>query len=182
LGLARTIKFPLSGGLPSDPAIKKFPFFPLFTDIAGRRVVLIGGGKVAARRAKTLLTCGARVTVISPSFDPAFDLPEFAGVERVTRPYHKSDLKDAALAVAAANDRSVNREVGLEAKDLSIPVSVADAPGECSFLFPSLVERDGFVAAVSTGGRYPSLCRRLADRLRGLWPDWVEEEIKKGKS
>ena len=157
---------------------KPFPFFPLFTDIAGRSAVVVGGGKVAARRVKTLLTCGAGVTVISPSFDPAFGEPEFCEVKRLTRPYRKGDLEGAILAVAATNDRSVNREAGLEAKELGIPVSVADAPEECAFLFPSLIERDGVAAAISTGGRSPSLCRRLAGRLRDVWPGWVEEEIR----
>jgi precorrin-2 dehydrogenase/sirohydrochlorin ferrochelatase/precorrin-6A/cobalt-precorrin-6A reductase len=157
---------------------RQFPFFPLFTDISGRWAVVIGGGKVAARRVKTLLTCGARVTVISPSLDPAFDEPEFSGVERLPHTYQKGDLKGFMLAVAAASDRNANRQAGLEAKELGIPVSVADAPDECTFFFPSLIESEGIAAAVSTGGRSPAICRRLADRLRDLWPGWVEEEMK----
>ena len=162
---------------------EKFPPFPIFTNIAGRRVVVVGGGKVAARKVKTLLACGARVSVVSPSFDPAFDEPEFCGVERLPRTYQKGDLEGAPLdgiilAVVATDDRSVNRAAGAEARESGIPVSVADAPEECTFFFPSFVEWDGVVAAVSTGGRSPSLCRRLADRLRSLWPLWVDEETK----
>ena len=173
-------------GILKQARPEKFPFFPLFTDISGRRVCVFGGGKVAARRVKTLLTCGAQVTVISPSFHPTFGESDFMPVERLTRPYAKSDLKGAFLAVAATDDRSVNREIGLEARKLGIPVSVADAPEECTFFFPSLVEWDGIAAAVSTGGRSPSLCRRLADRLRDVWPgwvkdSWVEEETRKNK-
>ena len=159
---------------------QKTPFFPIFMDIAGRRVVVVGGGKVAARRVKTLLTCGAGVTVISPSFNPIFEELDFMAVERLSRSYAKGDLQGSILAVAATNDRNVNREVGREAKELGIPVSVADAPEECAFLFPALVEKDGIAAAISTGGSSPSLCRRLADRLRAVWPDWIGEEIKKG--
>ena len=159
--------------------MKKFPPFPLFTDISEQHAVVVGGGKVAARRIKTLLTCGARVTAVSPSFDPTFDTPEFYGVERRVRPYQKGDLKGAFLAVAATDDRGVNRVAGLEARDLGIPVSVADAPEECTFFFPSLIERDGIAVAISTGGRSPSLCRRLADRLRSVWRGWVEEAMRK---
>jgi len=159
----------------------EFPFFPLFTNITGRRAVVVGGGKVAARRAKTLLTCGAQVTVISPSFDPSLDEPGLEGVKRLPLLYRKGCMEGIALVVAATDDRNVNRDVGLEAKKLGIPVSVADAPEECTFLFPSLVERDGVVAAISTGGRSPSLCRRLASRLRAVWPDWVDEETGKNR-
>jgi len=170
--------------LDSSPISREpleFPFFPLFTNITGRRAVVVGGGKVAARRAKTLITCGAHVTVISPSFDPSLDEPGMEGVKRLSRPYRKGFMEGVALVVAATDDRNVNREVGLEAKKLGIPVSVADAPEECTFLFPSLVERDGVVAAISTGGRSPSLCRRLTNRLRAVWPDWIEEETEKNR-
>ncbi|MDR2529595.1 MAG: precorrin-6A reductase [Synergistaceae bacterium] len=155
---------------------KKFPLFPFFTNVAGRRSVVVGGGEVAARRAKTLLLCGAEVTIISPSFGAAFGDAEFATVARLVRPYRKGDLSGAFVAVAATNDRNVNREAGAEAREGGIPVSVADAPEECTFFFPALAVHGDVAAAVSTGGNSPALCRRLTARLRAVWPGWVKEE------
>jgi precorrin-2 dehydrogenase/sirohydrochlorin ferrochelatase/precorrin-6A/cobalt-precorrin-6A reductase len=155
---------------------KQSPLFPLFTDIDGRPVVLIGGGKVAARRARTLLTCGARVTAVSPSFDPAFDDPALRDVERVTRPYREGDLKGAVMVVIATNDRNENHKVGQQAQKAGIFVSVADAPEEGTFFFPAFVAEREVAAAISTGGYAPSLSRRLASRLREVWRDWVREE------
>jgi precorrin-2 dehydrogenase/sirohydrochlorin ferrochelatase/precorrin-6A/cobalt-precorrin-6A reductase len=160
-------------GLLSSP---DFPFFPLFTNISGRRAVVIGGGKVAARRVRALLACGAEVTVVAPSFDLTFGDPEFGGVRRLPRPYERGDMEGAVLAVAATDSRSVNRAAGEEARESGVPVSVADAPGECTFFFPSFISHDTAAAAVSTSGRSPALCRRLADRLRAVWPGWVREE------
>ena len=165
------------------PRPSRFPLFPLFTNIAKRHAIVIGGGKVAARRVKALLACGALVTVVSPDFDPLFDEPEFDKVHRRRRPYQKGDLKGAVLGVAtlaviATDDREVNREAGAEARESGIPVSVADAAEECSFFFPAFVDWEGVTAAVSTGGRSPSMCRRLADRLRAVWPGWVKQETK----
>jgi precorrin-2 dehydrogenase/sirohydrochlorin ferrochelatase/precorrin-6A/cobalt-precorrin-6A reductase len=158
--------------------IRPFPMFPLFTNIAYRGVVVVGGGAVALRRVKTLLTCGARIKIVSPSFDATFDDPAFRNIERISRSYEDGDLERAFLAVAATNDRSVNRAVGSEARKRGIPVSVADVSEECSFFFPALVAEGTITAAVSTGGRSPGLSRRLAGRLRGVWRNWVEEEDK----
>lgn len=152
---------------------KKFPPFPFFCDIARHSAVVVGGGPVALRRVRTLLECGARVRVISPAFDAAF---EGLIVERLERVYREGDLDGAVLALAATNDREVNRRVGEDARRKNIPVSVADASEECTFFFPALVARGDIAAGISTGGRSPGLSKRLSGRLREIWPDWVAEE------
>lgn len=155
--------------------LRRSPLFPLLTDIEGRKVLLVGGGNVALRRAATLLKCGARVLAVSPVFRD--DFPREA--EWLLRPFEPGDLEGAALAVAASDDRETNRRVGREARVRGIPVSVADAAEECSFFFPSLVVADGASVSVSTGGTSCVLTRRLADRLRTVWGGWVAEETER---
>jgi precorrin-2 dehydrogenase/sirohydrochlorin ferrochelatase/precorrin-6A/cobalt-precorrin-6A reductase len=158
------------------------PLFPFFTNIAGRSVLVVGGGVVALRRVRTLLSCGATVTVVSPKFRQEFGAlsQEHGGNLRlIERRYEKSYLDDVFMAVVATNDRKVNREGGEDARRAGIPVSVADAAEECSFFFPSLVTEGAVAAAVSAGG-CPSLARRLAERLRGVWSVWVEEARRQG--
>lgn len=149
------------------------PFFPLFTDIADKKVLIAGGGGVALRRAATLKTCGAIVHIVSPEF--CRDIKS-RGYILVQKKWEPADLEGAVLAVAATDDREENRRFGLEAKRRGIPVSVADSAQECTFFFPSLITKDGASASISTRALSPELTRRLADRLRDVWPRWVDEE------
>lgn len=118
--------------------------FPLFVDLSGKQAVLVGGGAVSARRAEVLLRFGAEVTVIAPELHAPF--PD--GVTHLSRPYAPGDLEGAFLAVAATDDRAVNRAVGEEARGKGIPVSVADCPEECTFFFPAICEGGALVAGV----------------------------------
>ena len=149
------------------------PLFPMLTDLEGRSAVIAGGGAVAARRAATLIRCGAEVTVVSPEF--CRELEELkCGLVR--RKWEEADLDGASLAVAATDDREVNSEIGAAAKRRGIPVSVADNAAACSFFFPSLVTCGEASASVSAGALSPALTRRLAERLRSVWEEWVKEE------
>ena len=118
--------------------------FPLFVDLSGKQAVLIGGGAVSARRAEVLLRFGAAVTVIAPERKAPF--PD--GVTHLSRPYAPGDLEGAFLAVAATDDRAVNRAVGEEARIRGIPVSVSDCPEECTFFFPAICEGETLIAGV----------------------------------
>ena len=148
------------------------PLFPLLLDLEGQRVLVAGGGSVALRRTVTLLRCGARVRAVSPVFRD--DFPREA--ERSLRPFEPGDLEGMSLAVAASDDREVNRQVGREARARGIPVSVADAAAEGSFFVPALVASGEAAASVSTAGLSCAMTRRLADRLRAVWESWVAEE------
>lgn len=118
--------------------------FPLFVDLSGKQAVLVGGGAVSARRAEVLLRFGAEVTVVAPELKASF--PD--GVIYLSRPYAPGDLQEAFLAVAATDDRAVNRAVGEEARIRGIPVSVADCPEECTFFFPAVCEGGALIAGV----------------------------------
>ncbi len=121
--------------------------FPLFVDLNGKKIVVVGGGTIARRRIDSLLPFGCRLVVIAPKLTGA---PE--GFTWLARPYASGDLEGAFLAVAATDDRSVNRRVGEEAKALGIPVSVADRKEECTFYFPALCEGGGVLAGVVSQG------------------------------
>ena len=128
--------------------------------------MIVGGGKVALRRAKVLLHFGAEVTLIAPAVS---ELPD--GAVHVPRAYVPGDLAGAALAVAAADDRAVNRAVGQEAGRLGIPVSVADAPAECSFYFPAVCEGEDLVAGLVSDGEHHEKTAAAAAEIRKLLND-----------
>lgn len=135
--------------------------FPLFLDLLGKRAVVVGGGPVACRRAGVLARFGAEVTLIAP----ACEAPE-AGISWEKRGYRPGDLAGAALAVAATSDRSVNRQVGEEARAMGIPVSVADCPAECTFFFPAVCTGPSLVAGVVGRGDDHRLTARAAKAIR----------------
>lgn len=141
---------------------KNAVLYPMFVDVAGRRCVVVGGGGVAARKARGLREHGAEVVVISPEVTPEL---ETAGVEVLRRRYERGDLEGAFLAFAATNSREVNAAVSLEAAERGVPVNVADMPSEGDFALPSTLRRGGLQVAVSTGGASPTLARRIRDEL-----------------
>ena len=136
--------------------------FPMFVDLRGRSCVIVGGGTVARRRAEVLSRFGGAVTVIAPEW--AGGVPE---VRWERRAYAPGDLAGAFLAVAATDDRAVNRQVGEEARALGIPVSVADRRSECSFFFPAICEGGGAIAGlISQEGADHARTARLARAVR----------------
>ena len=144
----------------SRPAERPFRF-PLFVDLAGRRAVIIGGGAVACRRAEVLKGFGAEVTLIAPRCKRQVE-----GIDWQQRPYAPGDVAGAAVAVAATDDRAVNRAVGEEARALGVPVSVADCQEECTFFFPAVCTGENLVAGVTGRGTDHALTARAAKAIR----------------
>lgn len=171
---------PQEDGIPLQEAIimaKQFfkgneisPRFPLWVDLRGKKVIVVGGGTVARRRVATLLKCGAEVTVVCP------EDRNIQGIRHVPRKYRSDDLARAFLAVAATDDSAVNAAVVAEATAQGIWVSAADDGDAGTFHFPSLVNEGAVAVSVSSGGRSPGLTKKLCDRLRGVWSQWVGEE------
>jgi precorrin-2 dehydrogenase/sirohydrochlorin ferrochelatase len=167
-GRARPVEF-----TPSDDSNKKSAamprtLYPIFLDLSGRRCAVIGGGSVAERKAGSLLTCGARVKVVSPKLTRT--LRKWAEGERidyVPRRYRKGDLKGVSIVVAASDDGEVNRKVWEEASALGIPANVVDYPDYCSFFIPSVVRRGQLTLAISTSGASPALAKKLRKDFEG---------------
>ena len=135
--------------------------FPLFIDLSGKKVVLVGGGTITARRVGTLRLFGCHIVVISPTIHF-----QAGDIEWIPRPYQQGDLEGAALAVAATGNREVNHQVGLDAKALGIPVSVADCEAECTFFFPAVCAGDQVIAGVVSHGKDHHATARAAKAIR----------------
>jgi len=147
--------------------------YPIVLDLAGRRAVVVGGGRVALRKARALADAGARVTVVAPAFLPEF--ADEAGVESIEAPYTAEHLDGAVLAIAATDDPAVNRRVADDARAAHVLVNVVDVPEECDFIVPAQVRRGDLLIAITTGGAAPSLSRRLRERLQTEFgPEWAE--------
>jgi uroporphyrin-III C-methyltransferase / precorrin-2 dehydrogenase / sirohydrochlorin ferrochelatase len=146
-------------------------YLPIFFDVREQPCLVVGGGEVAVRKCAMLLRAGARVTVLAPTLNAAFsaDLAAARIAHRAAE-FRDEDLDGVALAIAATSDDTVNRAVAAAAKARRIPVNVVDQPALCSFIFPSIIEREPLIVAVSSGGASPVLARLLRARLETLIP------------
>jgi precorrin-2 dehydrogenase/sirohydrochlorin ferrochelatase len=141
-------------------------FFPLFMDLNGAVCLLVGGGAVSARKARALLEAGALLRIVAPEVIPELAGLDPARVQIRLRSYKAADLDGVRLAFAATDSEQVNRQVFLDARERGIPVNVADAPRDCTFILPAVFRDGSLCVAVSTGGASPSLAGRLRDRIR----------------
>jgi len=142
-------------------------YYPVFLNLAGKKALVVGGGRVAERKVLSLLAAGAGITVVSPSLTKR--LAKQASEGRIThraRNYRRGDLKGAFLVIAATDDSALNRQVAIDAPAL---VNVVDVPGECNFIAPSVVRRDPLIVAVSTSGASPALSRAIRKELEVLY-------------
>ena len=121
--------------------------FPFFVDLSGKKAVVVGGGTVGLRRARVLRDFGAAVTVVAPSLGAPLE-----GLAHIARRYQAGDLAEAFLAVAATDDRAVNRAVWEEAQGRGVWVNVCDCQSECGFFFPAICRTGNLVAGVAGDG------------------------------
>ncbi|MGV8058115.1 MAG: bifunctional precorrin-2 dehydrogenase/sirohydrochlorin ferrochelatase [Smithellaceae bacterium] len=151
-------------------------YYPIFLDILGKKCVVVGGGEVAARKVKRLLTCGAKVFVVSPQLTPELiALKAENAIEHVAVDYDLQYLEAAALIVGATDDEKINATISSDARSLGIPVNIVDDPQKCDFILPSVVERGDLTIAIGTGGNSPALARHLRKELEAKYG--VEYEI-----
>ena len=143
-----------------------FPHYPVFLDIHGLRCLVVGGGPVAYRKAKTLLEHGAAVTVVSPDLCPEMkNLARDTNVRAVLGEYDAGNLRGVFLAIAATDDARVNRRVAAEARERAVLVNVVDDLESSGFIAPSYLRRGDVTIAISTGGASPALARRIRIKL-----------------
>lgn len=146
-------------------------YLPLFHKLAGRPVLVVGGGPVAARKIRLLLSAGAQVTVVAPALGNEVAQAHSAGkLQVMLRSYQPSDLDGRVLVVVATNVPEVNRQVADEATARHIAVNAVDAKELCTVIFPSIVDRSPVQVAISTAGTAPVLARLLRTQLEALLP------------
>lgn len=146
--------------------------YPLFLDLHGKPVLVVGAGAVAERKIASLIACNAQVTVVAP--DAAKEIRDLAEHKRIRwkqRPFEDADVDGMRLVVAAAQDRVVNEAVAGSARKKGLWVNVVDMPDLCDFFVPAVVDRSPFMLAISTGGASPGLARRIRKELEDLFPE-----------
>ena len=149
------------------------PYYPVFFDLRGRSVLVIGGGRLALEKVNGLLAADASVTVVAPNLnDELSALRDRDQIEHLAREVHPSDMHDRALVMAAADDPSGNASLQSDARAASVPFNAADDPSHCDFILPAVVRKPPLTLAISTGGGSPAVARRVREELE----DYLEAD------
>jgi precorrin-2 dehydrogenase/sirohydrochlorin ferrochelatase len=145
-------------------------FYPLFLDLQGRNVLVVGGGAVAERKVEPLLAAGAVVTLVAPDVTPSL-----AGltIRLQRRKFVEEDLDGMVLVISATDDRAAQEQIAAAARARNIPINTVDQPDLCDFIVPAIVRKGDVVLAISTSGRSPALAAALRARLESVITDDV---------
>ena len=151
-------------------------YFPVFFDLNGQKVLIVGGGEVAMRKISLLERTGASITVVAPVIAPELRVRAAAGqLQLAIREFVPEDLDGARLVIVATSRRAVNRWIAKLSESRNVPVNVVDDREASRFIVPAVIDRDPVMIAISTGGASPVLARRLRARLEAMIPKRIGE-------
>jgi len=146
-------------------------YFPVFLRLRGARVLVVGGGEVAARKIRLLLRAAPRIEVVAQLLNAELEaLAEAGRIHHVARDFTPPRVAGCRLVIAATDDRLLNRAIAAAADAAQVPVNAVDDADHSSFITPSIVDRAPLQVAISTGGAAPVLARRLRERIEAWLP------------
>src|ERR1700746_2896578 len=159
----------------SGPGLRDNPpcmdYLPVFLQLQARPVLVVGGGRVAARKVELLRRTGARITVVAPELrDELHELAAHGELRHLQEYFSASHVNGAVAVVAATGLTEVNAAVSAAAQERHIPVNVVDDPAASTFIFPAIVDRSPILIAISSGGQAPVLARRIREQMEALLP------------
>ena len=148
-------------------------YFPMFFNIEGKKILIVGAGNIALRRVETLLSFGAGLTVVAPEWKEQIAGYKAAGqLTLVEGPYMKSMIsQDYFMVIAATDNSQLNYEICCECRKLGILVNNASDKSQCDFYFPAIVRQGDVIAGVCACGKNHALVRRVAAGMR----NWLQK-------
>ncbi|HWY24025.1 MAG TPA: siroheme synthase CysG [Nevskia sp.] len=146
-------------------------YFPVFLRLRGARVLVVGGGEVAARKIRLLLRAAPRIEVVAQLLNAELEgLADARRIQHLAKEFTPQRVAGCRLVIAATDNRLLNRAVAAAADAAQVPVNVVDDAEHSSFITPSIVDRAPLQVAISTGGAAPVLARRLRERIEAWLP------------
>jgi precorrin-2 dehydrogenase/sirohydrochlorin ferrochelatase len=141
-------------------------YYPVNLDIKNRKCLVVGGGDVGTRKVMTLLDCGARVVVVSPTVTEKIEELSNNGLIKLERRGFKpSDLDKMFLVIGATDNPELNRQIHTGAERLGMLCNIADRPEVCNFILPAIVNRGDLIIAISTSGKSPAFAKKIRKGL-----------------
>lgn len=159
----------ITGNPPTDEANETRnstdSHFPLYVDVKGMPVLVVGGGKIAMRRAGVLRNFQCRITVVAKEVKSETDLK---GMKVFERPFEETDLDGAKMVIAATDDEVLNARIGALCKERKIPVNVVSDKTLCDFYFPGIVRKENVTVGIIAGGRDHKKAAKVRERIERL--------------
>ena len=156
------------------------PYFPLFVNLDGRDVLVVGAGAIATDKVVRLLPFGPRLTVIAPNATPVVERLASEGcLTWHRRAWQKGDCKGRFIVIAGVDDVDVQGEIKAECEAEGIACNTVDVPERCDFYFPALVVEGGVTIGISTGGRSPAVAGAIRRWMEQNLPDDIEARLEK---
>ncbi len=154
-------------------------FFPMFTNLEDKRVLVVGGGVVASRKIETLLTFKPQeIYIVAKALnDSVKRFGKRKTVKLNEREFRTEDLENKDMVIVAADDTDLQMEIFKECKNKNIPVNCVDSPKYCSFIFPSVIVKGDFVIGISTSGKAPFISKKMRKFLEKIIPDSMNEIV-----
>ncbi|MCF8068262.1 MAG: bifunctional precorrin-2 dehydrogenase/sirohydrochlorin ferrochelatase [Desulfobacterales bacterium] len=151
-------------------------YYPVNLDIKKRSCLVVGGGSVGTRKVRTLLECGADVTVVTAKATPALiDLADNGKITLEIRDYRPEDIENRFLVIGATDNEPLNRQIRSDADKSRMLCNIVDRPEECNFILPAIVNRGDLVIAISTSGKSPAFAKRLKKEIENTYgPEYVD--------
>lgn len=145
-------------------------YFPLFVDLEGKKITVIGAGRIAERRIRTLLSFGAQITVLAPDATEA--IKAWAEENKINWQRGcwgretEGLLEGSLFVLTAADEQAVNEMVYDTCKKMEIPVNCSDDRARCDFYFPGIARGGGITAGITADGKDHRLAREATERIR----------------
>jgi precorrin-2 dehydrogenase/sirohydrochlorin ferrochelatase len=140
--------------------------YPIFLKLEGRKVLIVGAGKVAEEKIYAVLRSATDVTVVAPKISRQIQAWADRGLLRhVAGEYQDGMAKEYFLVIACTDSEKVNRDIYKEAQEAGVLCNAVDDPGFCDFYAPAVVSRGEFQIAISTGGKSPALAQQVRKKL-----------------
>lgn len=150
--------------------------YPIMIDLKDKKITVIGGGKIAYRKASNFINFGYSVNIVSLNFIEEFEnIREKANL--INDEYNEKYIVDSFVVVAATNNKTINEEIGMYCNQKNKLVNVVDNPILSSYTVPSVVRRGDLIIGVSTCGKSPSLAAKIKKDLEKTYDDSYEEYI-----
>ncbi len=146
--------------------------YPIFLELSNRRVVVIGGGTVAVRKAQSLLAAKARLVVVAEHIDKMMAaLCKSKNAELIKSKYSKEYLAEAVLAIAATNNNRLNKQIYKDCQELEVLCNIVDEPEFCDFYVPAVARRGDLQIAIGTEGYCPAYAGHIRKKLEKIFTE-----------
>ena len=142
-------------------------YFPIFIDLSEKHIVVVGAGKIASRRVRTLLEFAGKITVVAPEISE--EILAMAGkgpVQLKKRAFEEADLDGTDMVLAITDDKELNKKIGTLCKEKKIPVNTSHDKDLCDFYFPGVVQKENVVVGVTASGKDHKQAKEVTEKIR----------------